>query len=591
MRLAPKTLAGRIFLTFAVIEVALLLLGLGYGERRLRQFHESQLERRLETAAALLTDSAIEVLTRPQKERPVPRLLEALGREGLRVTMIYESGEVAFDNVSPTPLANHGARPEFVQARAKGSGAARRTSATTSTETLYHARRIDLGDGTHGFVRLATAVELIEAEFSPLTSGLIFGTVAALVLGLLGTAIVSRWLARPLESIQERASAMVQGDFEGNVRVRGPVEVRRIAGSLNRMAKELRARIDLIERGQRETAAIYTSMSEGVVAVDPDERVLLMNTAAARLLGLDEPLPVGSELWRAVRFPELEQALRSALAGAAEWRGDAPSPAVENRILALSATRVESDIGAVALLYDVTELRRLDKVRIDFVANVSHEVRTPLTAVLGAIETLEDPATTPEEAARFFDIARRNAVRMQAIVADLLDLSRIESEGDRMPMEKVPLENPVRTAMRALAGTAEAKGVVLRHDDPPFRPFLVTGNEKRLEQVFTNLIENAIKYTPAGGDVHVRYRNGGETVTVEISDSGMGMPSECLPRIFERFYRVDKSRSREMGGTGLGLAIVKHCVRAHNGRVTVRSDEGVGSTFSVTLPVGPPETD
>ncbi len=585
MKPAPKTLAGRIFLTFAAIQVALLLLGVGYGERRLRQFHSDQIERRLGTAAELLTGAATEVLTRVDDDAPFPPLLTSVDGSKLRVTLIAADGEVRFDNVSKPPIANHGQRPEVVQARQEGEGAAFRTSATTSIATLYVARRIDFADGGHGFLRVGTAVETVQREFSLVASGLLLGLAAALFLGLLGTAFVSRWLARPLESIQVRAAELAQGDLEGKVRVRGPVEVRRIANSLNRMAKELRARIELVERDRRETSAIHASMSEGVVAVDPDERVLLMNDAAARLLGLPRPLEVGSELWREVRFPDLELALRGALAGAPEWHGDAPSPAVENRILALSATRVEPDVGAVALLYDVTELRRLDKVRIDFVANVSHEMRTPLTAVLGAIETLEDPATTKEEATRFLDIARRNAVRMQAIVADLLELSRIESEGDRIPMEKIPLENPVRSAMRALSGTAEAKGVALDYADPPHRPFLITGNEKRLEQVFTNLIENAIKYTPAGGSVRVRYLEGGSAVTVEVADSGIGMPSESLPRIFERFYRVDKSRSREMGGTGLGLAIVKHCVRAHNGRVSVRSEEGTGTTFSVTLPI------
>jgi two-component system phosphate regulon sensor histidine kinase PhoR len=240
--------------------------------------------------------------------------------------------------------------------------------------------------------------------------------------------------------------------------------------------------------------------------------------------------------------------------------------------------------GAVALLSDVTAIRRLEQVRIDFVANVSHELRTPLAAVMGALETLADPEQEPETRARFLDIANRNAARLQAIVSDLLDLSSIEAEGDRMALEPVRADAPLRTAAGALAGAAESKGLRLELPPQTPEPVWVRGNAQRLEQVFTNLLENAIKYTPKGGRVVARMRVGQKEVHVDVEDSGVGIPASALPRVFERFYRVDRSRSREMGGTGLGLAIVKHVVRAHGGTVSVRSEEGRGSTFSVSLP-------
>jgi two-component system phosphate regulon sensor histidine kinase PhoR len=223
-------------------------------------------------------------------------------------------------------------------------------------------------------------------------------------------------------------------------------------------------------------------------------------------------------------------------------------------------------------------------VRIDFVANVSHELRTPLAAVMGALETLADPDPEPATRARFLDIGNRNAARLQAIVSDLLDLSSIEAEGDRMPLEPVRADAPLRTAAGALAGAAEAKGVRLELPGPSARPSWVRGNAQRLEQVFTNLLENAIKYTPTGGRVVARVSTTVNEVVIEVEDSGVGIPASALPRIFERFYRVDRSRSREMGGTGLGLAIVKHVVRAHGGTVSVKSEEGRGSTFVVALP-------
>jgi two-component system phosphate regulon sensor histidine kinase PhoR len=223
-------------------------------------------------------------------------------------------------------------------------------------------------------------------------------------------------------------------------------------------------------------------------------------------------------------------------------------------------------------------------MRIDFVANVSHELRTPLAAVMGALETLATPEQDAQTLTRFLDIGSRNAARLQAIVSDLLDLSSIEAEGDRMPLEPTRVFAPLRAAAAALAGAAETKGVRLEMAPPPAHPVLVNANSQRLEQAFTNLLENAIKYTRTGGRVTARVIELGDEVQVEVADTGIGIPAASLPRVFERFYRVDRSRSREMGGTGLGLAIVKHVVRAHGGQVEVASVEGAGSTFTITLP-------
>jgi two-component system phosphate regulon sensor histidine kinase PhoR len=223
-------------------------------------------------------------------------------------------------------------------------------------------------------------------------------------------------------------------------------------------------------------------------------------------------------------------------------------------------------------------------MRIDFVANVSHELRTPLSAVMGALETLVDPQQDESTRQRFLDIASRNAARLQAIVADLLDLSAIEAESDRMPLSPTRIHAPLKAAASALSGAAESKGLELVLPPAPDAPVLVNGNSQRLEQVFTNLLENAIKYTPSGGRVSVNVRATPREVVVDVEDTGIGIPAMSLPRVFERFYRVDRSRSREMGGTGLGLAIVKHVMRAHGGTVDVRSEEGRGSTFTITLP-------
>ncbi|MFN0243976.1 MAG: ATP-binding protein [Planctomycetota bacterium] len=586
-----NTLSGRIFATVAALITTLLLAAGIYGEIRIRRFYVAELEARLSTAAELLARPAVATLTARGDAATFQTEIESLGRTtGLRVTVVADDGTVVADSASTPPLANHSDRPEIVDARASGLGRHERRSATTARSTHYLARRIDEDGRTLGFVRVAAELPQAELAIGELRLNLVVGGVLALALSLVVSAILARRLARPLELLEDEAARMIRDEDGVAWAAEGPDEIRRVSSALRGMARELHERMESVVRARSEIEAILSSMAEGVVAVDHEERVLLMNQAAAEMLGLTEPLQPGSALWERLRFPDLEIALREALSDHAVWHGDVASPRGDGRTLALSIAPVgtppiedvDAFLGAVALLSDVTQIRRLEQVRIDFVANVSHELRTPLAAVMGALETLAHP-DDEETRKRFLDIASRNAARLQAIVSDLLDLSSIEAEGDRMLLEPTRVDAPLRAAAAALGGAASQKRVTLELPPLPLRPILVLGNHQRLEQVFTNLLENAIKYTPSGGRVLARIVEGERDVAVEIEDTGVGIPAASLPRVFERFYRVDRSRSREMGGTGLGLAIVKHVVKAHGGAVEVRSEEGVGSLFIVRL--------
>jgi two-component system phosphate regulon sensor histidine kinase PhoR len=433
----------------------------------------------------------------------------------------------------------------------------------------------------------------LEAELR----GSLWSTAAWALLAWVGMAwLGARHLARPVEQLRRATEDLRRRDWKGSVPVEGPDEVADIAGAINQAAGTLAARAEAASRERAELGTVLASMAEGVVAVDKHERIVLMNTAAASLLGLEEPLAAGSQLWTRLRFSEMERGLRSVLAGGGPWTGDAAPPRADGRTLGLSIAPLADEgddaaapRGAVVLVSDVTDVRKLEQVRIDFVANVSHELRTPLAAIMGALETIGEPDCDDATQQRFLELANRNAARLSAIVNDLLDLSKIEAEGDRMAVEPIRADLPLRTAAGALAGAAEAKGVVL--ELPPTLPAKVKleGNAQRLEQVFANLLENAIKYTPSGGKVEVRLRVDAREATYEVRDTGIGIPAAALPRVFERFYRVDRSRSRDMGGTGLGLAIVKHVVKAHGGAVSVASEEGRGTTFTVQLPLLPHE--
>lgn len=582
------TLSSRIFAALAGILVLLLASAAIFGEIRLRAFHRGEVEARLRTAVGLLVEQVGDTLATGSGGSAFSERLAVLGRAArLRLTVIAPDGTVLADSETRSPLANHANRPEIMHAQAEGEGLDWRSSATTGRETYYLARRLDRDGRTIGFVRAAAELEEMSRAIGALRRSLLGGGILALAVGLFVSAVLARWISRPLETMGASAMTVTNGNLDARIRGDGPVEVRLLAGALNSMADKLRQQIRGERRALAEIETILASMAEGVVAVDSRSRVLLMNATAARMLGLAEPVALGAALWQHVRFPELERALAAALESGLPWHADATPPgnsANGGRVVALSVAPVQGEVpGAVALLSDVTEIRRLEQVRIDFVANVSHELRTPLSAVMGALETISDPAQDAETRKRFLEIASRNAVRLRAIVGDLLDLSSIEAQGGKMPLEPIAIHEPLRGAAAALQGTAQKKGVELTL--PVAMPAArIQGNRQRLEQAFTNLFANAIHYTPAGGRISARIRVTPREIAVDVEDSGIGIPASALPRVFERFYRVDPGRSRDTGGTGLGLAIVKHIVRAHGGEVLVASQEGRGSTFTVKIP-------
>jgi two-component system phosphate regulon sensor histidine kinase PhoR len=422
-----------------------------------------------------------------------------------------------------------------------------------------------------------------------LSGSLLAGWLTGMVLGTLGAGFAARSMAAPLAELSRSAEHLRRTGFRSAPQSGAFEESYAVTQALSEAGEALNRSRAQEESSRAELGSLLSAMAEGVLALDSQERVLMMNASATRMLGLREPLAVGSQWWVNLRFPELEQALRKVLAGQEAAPFDARAPMGDGSLLSLAINPLRTDGaigGAVIVFSDVTAMRRLEQMRIDFVANVSHELRTPLSIVLGSLETVGDGGTDEESRKRFLEIAERNARRLHAIVTDLLDLSTIESQGAAMPMEQLELERTVRSSAEALRAAAQAKRVRLTLDDSlRTASHTVLGNAQRLDQVFTNLIENAIKYTPAEGEVRVLAMQQNGQVVVEVRDSGIGIPREHLHRIFERFYRVDRSRSRDMGGTGLGLSIVKHVVKAHGGQVEADSVEGQGSTFRVELPI------
>jgi two-component system phosphate regulon sensor histidine kinase PhoR len=552
-----------------------------------------QADRALHVQAALLRE-----LVAPSPSGQVPADLadrvRRLGAEtGARLTVVASDGVVLADSqADPSTMDNHAARPEFVQAARDGLGRATRTSATVRSDMSYLVLRVGTADRPQAFVRAAFPVSELRAELNRLRLVVIAGAVVAASLGLVASTVLVRRMTSPLEEVLVAAGSYAAGDYRPQVTPEGSDDVAQIAGAFNRMTLDLRGQMATLTDERNRLQAILGAMVEGVVAVDSTQLVVHANRAAARILGVDAGSTAGRRLWEVTRLRPILDAVAAALQSGAEARSEARALSQPQEVVVEVVVTPLRDAGgqvsgAVVVLHDVTELRRLETVRRDFVANVSHELKTPLQAIQGLVETvLDDGAMDAGVRQRFLGRIGEQSARLSSLVRDLLALARIESAEGALDRRPLDLREPVRESVSRLLVAAESKGLRLTADLPS-DPVRIHGDEEALREVVDNLVDNAIKYTPSGGAARVTLRAEGDDAVLEVKDSGIGIEQAHVERIFERFYRVDKARSRELGGTGLGLSIVKHVVSAHGGRVSVESAPGEGSTFRVRLPLRP----
>lgn len=418
---------------------------------------------------------------------------------------------------------------------------------------------------------------------------LIFGGCVIILLSAAIGLFTAGRISQLLQDMQRGAERFAAGDFRYRLPVPDTVELGSLALTLNRMASQLTAQIAVITQQRNEQQAILASMHEGVLALDTDERVLTVNPAAEALLGVVESQAKGHTIQEVVRNIALQRLLVAAMHSPEPTTADIVLRGSEERFLQATATALrdaqDRELGVLVVLNDVTQLRRLENIRRDFVANVSHELKTPITTIKGFVETLRDGALEePATAERFLGIVARHADRLHAIIEDLLTLSRLDqsSEDYDMPRTETALEDVIQAAMLDCAAKADTRGVCIIPTCTPHLQAFV--NAPLLEQAVANLLDNAITYSKPESQVWVSAQHDADCLLIAVRDAGMGIGREHLDRIFERFYRVDKARSRDQGGTGLGLAIVKHIAQVHGGEVTVASTVGQGSTFTMRLP-------
>ena len=564
MTLARRLLAGSLVVVTALVAAIVLIAG-GRLRNRLVEEKRDELSRVGRVVAAQWQPGT-------DPEQLAHRAGNALG---YRVTLIDSSGVVVgdaeFEPAARRRLENHYNRPEVAEARARGLGSSRRHSASAGDDELYVAQRHPLG-----YVRVSLTTRSLDeivrgAQRDVLVSGLL-----ALLGALALASLFARSVSQPVVELRDVARAIASGDLHRRPALSAPGEIGDLATALHRMTEQLAHRLDALEADDQLMTAVLESLEEGVIAFDERGRVIRLNQRARALLAVEMPLPFPRELLP--REVALREAIETALAGATTPTTEVT---LHERTVAV-ASRPLGTGGAVVTVLDLTMLRRLETIRRDFVANVSHELKTPLTAVSGYAETLLDDGIPAEQRRRFVETIRENATRMQRIVDDLLDLSRIESGGWQPKVARVDVAGVVHDVFTAIEPTASAKGLPLVAEIAPDATH-VRVDPTAFRQILNNLVENAVRYTREGR-VTLRTRASDEGVWVEVSDTGIGIATEHLPRIFERFYRVDAGRSRAEGGTGLGLAIVRHLVDAHGGRIEATSTVGRGTTISVLLP-------
>jgi signal transduction histidine kinase len=567
------TLAGRVFVSTSLLLAATVGGLIVATDRLLRRNLESEIATGLEHEARLV---ATLLPGDSSSWADVARTLGGL--VGHRVTLIDPKGRVRgdteFDRDALARLENHAARPEVRQALTTGVGLDQRLSASTNERRLYVAVR----GGPPGLavVRLSTTLAAVDQTVGALQRGILLAGVAALGIAALLAWTLSGAIARQLVQLGDAARAIAAGEAPVFPDSRIP-EIAEHVLALRAMHEQLVERFTDLRQEREETHTLIESMADGLLATDAAGNVATVNTAARRLLSRrpSEPLPPVTELFHDKPAREL---VRAALDGQVEQR----ELDLEGRAL-LVTSRPLPNGGALLMFRDVTELRRLEAVRRDFVANVSHELKTPLTSIAGYAETLAGEERETTQAREFADTILSNARRMQRLVDDLLDLSRIESGGWQPVRRVVDVAALAQEAWTPFGDRARERGVHFIVEVAPEAETAVADPDA-LRQILTNLFDNALRHTPAGGEIAVRAGAAPDGVMIAVSDTGAGMAPEHLPRIFERFYRADASRSRAQGGTGLGLAIVKHLVEAHGGRVAAESALGRGTTIRLFFP-------
>ena len=589
--MSRRRMLWQLFPTYLLITLFAMVAVTWYASSSLRHFYFDQIATDLEARAQLL-EMQMAALLPSGDTTQVNLLCKELGlKTATRITVILPTGEVIGDSdEEPAHMEYHANRPEIAQALRKETGISVRYSNTLQRTMMYVAIPLTLDNEVIGVVRTSVPVTTIDEALGTISTKFIVGGLVVAALAALSSLWVSRRISHPLERMKAGADRFAGGDLNYRLEVPNSEEIGRLAEAMNEMAVRLDERMRTVVSQRNEREAILASMTEGVLAIDNNERVMNLNQTAARLFDLSLEDAKGRGIQEVVRNTKLQTLIAQTLIEQQPVEGNIALMGREERHLQARGSILKDDrgmsVGTLVVLNDVTQMRKLENLRRDFVANVSHELKTPITSIKGFVETLLDGALKdPQDAVRFLTKVARQTDRLNQIVEDLIDLSRIEkhTEQDEIRLEESRLKEALEAAVQACEVQASAKAIEIHLScDDDLKANI---NLTLLEQAVINLIDNAIKYSKADQPIEVAAVEEESEIRIFVRDHGSGISQEHLPRLFERFYRIDRARSRDVGGTGLGLAIVKHIALAHGGRVGVESTVGQGSTFTIYLPV------
>ena len=593
-----KRLFWQIFTANVLIILGSIIAVGWYSSRSVDSFYVEESATDLSNRANLVRSTVAGLLAEGDAEKLKKFAIDSGRASGTRITIIDQSGKVLADsNEDPARMDNHRSRPEIDTAFGGAPGSSMRFSNTLGERMLYSAIPLTKENGSVTTVlRLSLPVTGIDRALRELSMKITVGTVVALLVAFFITMLVTRNMSKPLEEMTRSAANYSKGDFSQRMMMNKATasrEITALAAAMDEMAVQLDEKINTIINQRNQLETVFSSMVEAVIAVDRGEKIISINEAAASMFKVDRRESSGALVQGVIRNVAIHQKIKHVLE---------TEESLEDEITLMDGTReiflqtnvvslyngLGESIGVLVVLNDVTRLRRLENVRSDFVANVSHELRTPITSIRGYVETLLDGAIDDhDDAVKFLDIVLRQSEQLSEIIDDLLALSRIEqhAQEEAMDFESQELLPLLEDAVQTCSYRAEQREVRLSIDCSA--DIKLKMNRTLLEQAIINLLINGITYSEKGGTVTIKVsRLEGEDagkLQIRVIDNGIGIAKEHLPRLFERFYRSDKARSRKAGGTGLGLAIVKHIVQAHNGRVDVRSKLGEGSEFIITL--------
>ncbi len=589
-----KRLLWQLFLSYLLIILVALLVVTWYASMITRKYYIQQKVTDLQERARLIENQVVQGIL-SSDFASIDSTCKSPGKSSeTRITVILSDGEVVWDtehNVSK--MDNYLKRPEITEALKGKVGVSIRFSNTAHKKMMYVALPEYDNNKLIGFLRISVPLTFIEDVINSIRlkiglAGLLIALLAALI-----SLLVSWRISRPLEEMKRGVEKFAAGDLSFRLSLPYTEEMSRLAEALNHMASQLDDKIRTIIQQRNEQQAVFESMSEGVIAVDKEERLISTNKAAAKLFNIETTQAPGRTIQEVIRNTELQQLILTVLEGYESIKSEITLWSKGECFLQVNGTVLKDSqgetIGVLVVINDITRLRQLENYRRDFVANVSHELRTPLTSIKGYIETLLDGAVDDKPTAmRFLAIIDRQAESLRAIVEDLLSLARLEQEEDKSPviLEEGLIKNLLNSAIQVCLPKAAEKNIKISLNCQ--ENIKARFNSQLLEEAVVNLIDNAIKYSDTekgiAKEIHVIAGRTDSWITITVQDQGRGIKVEHLPRIFERFYRVDKARSRKQGGTGLGLSIVKHISRVHKGSVTVESEVGKGSRFSIHIP-------